>query len=1057
LLTDTASIAAIGRVRVLRILLLLLCALSTVSLHATQPPMQRGQPDRIHVAEGEPLFDPPPPPAFAETSHISWTRRDGVPGSITSLAQTKDGYLWIGTNLGLYRFDGLKFTAYPSGSNNRPLPSLYIASLSSDLDGGLWIAFQDTAMMHLLADGTTTVYRASDGLDANMLEQVIARPDGSVWAFGGSKLFKLEGKRWIDFGKAHGLAGGGVFSLFFDREGTIWIGRDKMLWSMKAGEPKFTPYPTIVHYVNSMAQARDGRLWLADAWRMVRALSDTSEKGTVGLHGKAVVLLDSNDNLWVAQSEDGLLRIPHLSDQTIPTVVERAGSGDLTAPRVHALLEDREGNIWVGTDRGLDRYRVTPFVHFRDTELREFPSMVAAEDGSVWLNTHDSPLMHITNGKTAFVGNHLNSGPLAKRANGDICFVELDATVQELQCYGGKGMTRAPLSPDLHHAPPMNMVEDADGSLLISFFNKHLWRYSSQGWEPVAGKGLPKKDPWGMFLDSQKQLWLGFRSDQIVERKDGAYVTFPIEGGDWSNSLTFFEGAGTMWAGGSDGLVFLHEGRFRRVHAFEKDLLRGISGVVLDKFGNLWLNAGAGALRISANEIGQLLRDPDHIIKIEIFDENDGLVGQPTQFTRTPSAIVDGRGQLWFATGGDLTTLDPGRLRESRMLPAVQIENVLVDGKPALDAPGVSGAVLKISANHLHDLEISYIGICLSAPERVFYRYRLIEEDSQWQDVGSRRQAFYTRLRPGTYHFEVAASNGEDWSTLAVPLTLEVTPAFYQTWQFEAICAAVVVGLVWFCFWARVRYATEHFRSLLSERLAERERIARDLHDTLLQGFQGLILRFHLATQLIPTTQEARREMEEALDCADEVLGQSRDKIRGLRYEGTAETSIPQALSTLTKELTLRYKPSFETVTKGDPVRADPVSYEDIFAVAKEALTNASRHSGASLVRTEVSFTHKSLSLRISDNGRGIDPDVLTSKKRANHYGLAGMYERAVNLRADLKITSPSEGGTEVLLIVPAIVAYRQDGKRPLSRFIYRHFGFGVSSGRSPKDSNSYR
>ena len=198
------------------------------------------------------------------------------------------------------------------------------------------------------------------------------------------------------------------------------------------------------------------------------------------------------------------------------------------------------------------------------------------------------------------------------------------------------------------------------------------------------------------------------------------------------------------------------------------------------------MNAGAGALRISSDEVTRFLQDPEHPIKVSVFDENDGLVGQPTQFKRTPSAVVDTRGTLWFATAGDVVSLDPRQLGRGRSLPSVLIESVLIDGKSVVKAPGRPGAILQTDSARLHDLEINYIGINLSAPERIYYRYRLLPEDKTWQDAGKRRQAFYTRLDPGSYEFHVSAGSGDDWSDLTVPLRIEVRPAFYQTWWFRA-------------------------------------------------------------------------------------------------------------------------------------------------------------------------------------------------------------------------------------------------------------------------------
>ena len=985
----------------------------------------------VNPAEALLTPPPPPPPPFADTTHTFWTRRDGAPGGISSLAQTKDGYLWIGATLGLYRFNGLRFVSYPFGPNSRPLPSLDISSLCPDADGGLWVSFRNTAIVHFKVDGSSVHYGREDGLVANMIEKVIVRPDTSVFAYGGSKIFLLQGERWVDFGKRHGLGRGGVFSVFFDREDNIWVGRDKMLWVLKKSAPNFERTPAAVHYVSSMVQSRTGELWISDAWRSVRPLSDTSPQGVLHIQGKAEMLLDSEDNLWIAQDDQGLSRIRHISNADAPKVAEQTNSEDLSAPRTHALLEDREGNIWVGTDMGLDRYRKTAFTHFRATRLHRYPSLVAADDGSVWINSHGSPLMRVLNGVTSTVGTHVNTGPLAKRRNGEICFI--DATSNELQCYGSQGPTYAPLAKHLDRDPPINMIEDVDGSLLASFQSKGLWRYHDNVWDRVSARGLPADDTWGMLSDSEGRLWLGYNDDRVVQRKNGEYATFRVQGETqretWSNTLTLQEAGGTIWAAGSNGLCFFDGRQFRRVHALETDLLRGTSGIVMDKLGNLWLNAGAGALRVSAEEVARLLADPRHLIKIDVFDENDGLTGQPTQSKRTPSAVSDTSGTLWFATGGDVVSLDPTHLGRARSVPSVLIETVSIDGKPMLTAPSLAGHVLRTSAARLHDLEIGYIGISLGAPERVNYRYRLLNEDKGWQDVGSRRQAFYTRLSPGTYKFEVSANNGEDWSDLAVPLRIEATPAVYQTWWFRLLCLLSLAWVAWFSFRARMRYATEQVHSRFSERLAERERVARELHDTLLQGFQGLMMRFHLAAQSIPAEQNARAEMEGALDRADLLLIESRDRIRDLRYEALDADSLPNGLELLCRNCNELQPGWCRFSVTGSPRELGPVSYQEIYAIAKEAVENAQRHSEASSLVIELDFDPARLRLRIADSGKGIDPRFLNGNHPTDHWGLAGMRERARNLKADLKLITSGAGGTDVTLTVPGGIAYLQQRK----------------------------
>jgi signal transduction histidine kinase len=372
-------------------------------------------------------------------------------------------------------------------------------------------------------------------------------------------------------------------------------------------------------------------------------------------------------------------------------------------------------------------------------------------------------------------------------------------------------------------------------------------------------------------------------------------------------------------------------------------------------------------------------------------------------------------------------SLDPRKLGRARALPGVLIESVSIDGRPALKAPGLPGAVLHTDSAHLHDLEINYIGINLSAPERIYYRYRLLGEDKTWQEVGKRRQAFYTRLRPGSYQFQVSASSGEDWSDLAVPLRIEVNPAFYQTWWFATLCILMGLAVAWLIFRARVRFVTEQVHARLSERLAERERVARELHDTLLQGFQGLIMRFHLATQSIPSNEIARSEMEEALDSADLLLVESRDRIRDLRYETIEPASLSDSIKALGEDFAMPHLWTLEVLTRGSAADLNPISYQEIYAIAKEAVVNAFRHSKASEIRVEISFHPTKLSLDISDNGTGIDSEILTGQRRTGHWGLAGMQERANNLGADLKFIVPAGGGAQIRLTVPADLAYRYE------------------------------
>jgi signal transduction histidine kinase len=878
-------------------------------------------------------------------------------------------------------------------------------------------------IVHLKADESTITYGSKEGVPSGTLEKILCLPDGSVWIQGSNKLLRFDGTRWVDFGKDHGIGRFGFFAVLFDREGNIWVSRDKRLSILHNGGGQLEDVSTQVNLVSSMAQSRSGEIWIGDAWRSVRPLSNSSPEGVLHLEGRAEMLVDSHDNLWIAETDKGLSRILSISDHASPPIIERGSKTDLTSPQTHALLEDREGNIWVGTERGLDRFRETNFVHFRGTELHYFPSLIAADDGSVWIDSYGSSLMHVIDEKAISVGLPVHSGPFAKRRNGDVCFA--DQISYELQCYGRDKVTHIKIPNGPQRRPPMSMAEDVDGSLLISFQGGGFWRYRDNHFDRMEASGLPKGSPWTMFSDTRGRLWLGYGNDNIVSRINGSFHTLHVDEGPWSNTLTFYQTPETIWAAGSMGLTFFDGSQFRRVHSLEANLLQGTSGIARDQMGNLWLNAGAGVLRISSEEVARLLHNSAHMVKIDVFDENDGLLGQPTQFKRGPSAISDTRGTLWFAMGGDVVSLDPSKLGQGSALPSVLIESVLINGRSALRAPGQPGAVLYTDTTHLHDLEINFIGINLSAPERVYYRYRLVGEDKEWQEAGKRRQAFYTRLSPGSYRFQVSASSGDDWNDLTVPLRIEVRPAFYQTWWFKTVCVMLALLLGWIVMRTRLRFVAEQVHSRLSERVAERERVARELHDTLLQGFQGLMMRFHLATQSIPAGQPAKAEMEAALDSADSLLEESRDRIRDLRYEGIESASLSEALIALGEDIAVPHNSKLEVLTRGVAVDLNPITYQDIYAISKEALVNAFRHSKASLIRVELCFEPHRLYVDIIDNGIGIEPSILNSGRRTDHWGLAGMQERADNLRANLEFSVPAGGGTQIRLVIPGAMAFR--------------------------------
>jgi signal transduction histidine kinase len=324
-------------------------------------------------------------------------------------------------------------------------------------------------------------------------------------------------------------------------------------------------------------------------------------------------------------------------------------------------------------------------------------------------------------------------------------------------------------------------------------------------------------------------------------------------------------------------------------------------------------------------------------------------------------------------------------------------------------------------------LQIEYTAGSLTVPERVHFRYKLDGSDTGWQDADGRREAFYTNLAPGDYSFHVMASNNDGvWNPVAASFNFTISPAFYQTAWFRLLCGFVGLILLWRLYDFRVAQIRAKVRGRLEERLAERERIARDLHDTLLQGVEGLVLRFQAVANRISRREPVGELLERTLERADQVLEEGRDRVLNLRAVAGDVGELAQALAATGEELALMYPVQFRASVEGVPRDLHPIAREELLFIGREALTNAFRHAGAGVIEAEVCYGETALKMRVRDDGRGIDAEVLKSG-RPGHWGLPGMRERARNIRATLEVWSRPEAGTEIELSLQAELAYGEE------------------------------
>ena len=445
---------------------------------------------------------------------------------------------------------------------------------------------------------------------------------------------------------------------------------------------------------------------------------------------------------------------------------------------------------------------------------------------------------------------------------------------------------------------------------------------------------------------------------------------------------------------------------------------------------SVWLYLACGLVRIGQSELDAWASHPKQTIQAAVFDSSDGVSNH--RFTGGYSSLVakSADGKLWFVQSGGVSVIDPHHLPFNTVPPPVHIEQITADDKPYDATNG-----LRLPAG-VRDLAIDYTALSLTAPEKMQFRVKLEGQDSDWRVPVNQRHAHYTNLRPERYRFRVIASNNSGvWNETGATLDFSIAPAYYQTRWFEALVVAGAFALVWAGYRVRVRQVARDYQRRLDERVNERTRIARDLHDTLLQSFHGLLLRFQTASYLLPDRPaEAKEKLDGAIQHAAKAITEGRNAVQGLRASTVERNDLAVAIRTLGDELatdaSAHQPPTFSVAVEGETRDLHPIVRDEIYKIAAEALRNAFRHAHAGRVEVEIRYDDEQFRLRVRDDGKGIDPAVLANQGLEGHYGLRGMPERAALIGGKLAVWSEAGAGTEVELRVPASIVYATSRRR---------------------------
>jgi signal transduction histidine kinase len=422
-------------------------------------------------------------------------------------------------------------------------------------------------------------------------------------------------------------------------------------------------------------------------------------------------------------------------------------------------------------------------------------------------------------------------------------------------------------------------------------------------------------------------------------------------------------------------------------------------------------------------ELQRWWESPNAMVKSSLFDVFDGAQPMSTSFRPNASRSPDGR--LWFANQNIVQMIDPLHLEDNRVAPPVHVEEIIADHKNYVPRDGLRLPPLT------RDLEIDYTALSFIAPQKVRFRYKLDDHDSEWQDPGTRHQAFYAYLRPGSYRFRVIACNNDGvWNEEGATLAFSVAAAWYQTWWFRGASLAVFLALLWALYQLRLRQLAQQFNITLEARVNERTRIARELHDTLLQSFQALLPRLQTVRNVLPDRpEEAAHRLDSAIDQTAQAITEGRDAVHELRSTAVVNNDLAQAIGALGADLAAQETSDKAVVlgveVEGTPRNLQPILRDEVYRIASEAMRNAFRHAEAQRIDVEIRYDDRQFRMRVRDDGRGIDPKVLTRDGRTGHYGLHGMRERAKLIGGHLDVWSKLNSGTEVELNIPAAIAYR--------------------------------
>lgn len=946
-------------------------------------------------------------PPLSYTQRL-WRMQDGLPEQVVqAFAQTLDRYLWIATTGGLVRFDGERFQTF-NRENTRAFTENNVFCLLVSRDQTLWIGMEGGGLIRYRS-GVFQQFSVREGLTNGFVRSIREDSHGRFWVGTDGGLFRLENERLRrvdDNGRIPGLA---VHAIYEDSDGQIWVGGSRLLRvSSDSAKEYVLRGEASQNRVKSITETRDGSIWVGTVSGLQRMAPGESSFGAVPhVKGTVRVLRETSDGtLWIGTIGRGLLtyREGQLSRIVVPD--------SLPSNTVLNLYEDIEKNIWIGTQGGMVRLIKTPVstVPLPDASDSDAETIYRDTNGDLWVAAVN--LFRVHNGKASAYAFPGISGVRVRNV-----FRDRDGALW----IGteGKGVFRQTGSRLVHYSTEEGLVNNFVRAFLQGR-NGSVWIATDEGvsrWHDQkitnfrVSEGLAYFSTRSLLEDHQGDIWIG--TDQGLSRlhgdafqHDGATAALQNEK-IWAMHE---DSDGGLWFGTrTGGLYRWRSGTMTHYTTAQGLASNGIYELLEDGNNNLWISGPNGISAVSRRELDEIADHPSRPVALSLYGVSDGLETIQMCGGEKPAGVLTNQGEVWFPSSKGPVRVSIGSPMTSKTAPVV-IDQVIADGLPIAATSSIS-----LGPDNAK-LEIHYGVVLLRSQERIRFRYMLEGFDKTWSDASPTRVAYYTNVPPGRYQFRVAAFEMNNPEQVAsASLELVQRPHFYRTSWFLACIVLLLAATVWGAYQFRLGQMRARFRAVLSER----NRLAREMHDTLIQGCASVsaLLEAHSSID-----QGESSSKDGLLECARTqlraTLEEARQAVWGLRAISDAPTEVGSMLSDVAQQFGREFGIPVECSISGEPFLVNQVTAHEVLMIAREGLYNSIRHARPHRIRLSVEFGEDTCRLKILDDGCGFDVHSL-SEPSNNHYGLLGMRERVERLGGKFTLQSSPGTGTQITIAVP--------------------------------------